>query len=138
MICTKVLQKPFVMLFLNFEFLELNHKDLLSAYDCRILSEIGDKLIEILPEGKIANKYKYQWNSSTDIWATSAIVSDIRRYMDVDTQNMLYQFRSDFYKDCVDLDAEVAKYIKVFKPMVDALYENHLSKIKIISEGINA
>lgn len=57
--------------------------------------------------------------------------------MDYDNKNDLVQFKRDFFKD-LSLDEEVALYIKVFQPLVDKLYQNHLEKMKIISEAINA
>ena len=66
-----------------------------------------------------------------------SILSNIITYMDYDIKSDLTQFKRDFFKD-LSLEEEVTLYIKVFQPLVDKLYQNHLEKMKIISEAINA
>ena len=137
MINTDILTKPFVMLYLNLDLQSLINDDLLTERNYNILSSIGDKIIEIMPSGKISDLYKEKYHNSDRFWNRQSILSNIITYMDYDIKNDLNQFKRDFFKD-LSLDDEVALYIKVFGPLVDELYKNHLEKIKIISEAINA
>lgn len=137
MINVEILTKPFVMLYLNLDLQSLINDDLITEHNYNILSSIGDKIIEIIPSGKISNLYKEKYHNSDRFWNRQSILSNIITYMDYDIKNDLTQFKRDFFKD-LSLDEEVALYIKVFQPLVDNLYQNHLEKMKIISEAINA
>lgn len=134
---TQVLNKPFVMIYLNLDLQSLIQNDLISWSQHNILSQIGDKIIEIMPDGKISNLYKEKYHQGDNFWNRQSILSNINSYMEYDTRNELNQFKRDFYKD-LSVDEEVALYIKVFEPMVNKLYNNHLEKLRIISEAFNA
>lgn len=137
MINAEILTKPFIMLYLNLDLQSLINDDLISEHNYNILSSIGDKIVEIMPSGKISNLYKEKYHNSDRFWNRQSILSNIITYMDYDIKSDLTQFKRDFFKD-LSLDEEVALYIKVFQPLVDKLYQNHLEKMKIISEAINA
>lgn len=137
MIDTTVLSKPFVMIYLNLELQSLIYNDLLSEHDYNILSEIGDKIIEIMPGGKIANLYKEKYHNSDKFWTRESIKNDIWSHTDYDTQYEVTHFKKSFYAD-LSVDEEVKKYIEVFKPLVDKLHKQHLKNLKIISEAMNA
>lgn len=137
MINAEILTKPFIMLYLNLDLQSLINDDLISAHNYNILSSIGDKIVEIMPSGKISNLYKEKYHNSDRFWNRQSILSNIITYMDYDIKSDLTQFKRDFFKD-LSLEEEVALYIKVFQPLVDKLYQNHLEKMKIISEAINA
>lgn len=137
MINTNILNKPFIMLYLNLDLQSLIREDLISEHNYNILSEIGDKIVEMMPDGKISNLYKEKYKNSDRFWNRQSILSNIITHMDYDIKNDLSQFKQDFCKD-LSIDEEVALYIKVFGPMINLLYENHLEKIKIISEVMNA
>lgn len=137
MINAEILTKPFIMLYLNLDLQSLINDDLISEHNYNILSSIGDKIVEIMPGGKISNLYKEKYHNSDRFWNRQSILSNIITYMDYDIKSDLTQFKRDFFKD-LSLEEEVALYIKVFQPLVDKLYQNHLEKMKIISEAINA
>lgn len=137
MINAEILTKPFIMLYLNLDLQSLINDDLISEHNYNILSSIGDKIVEIMPSGKISNLYKTKYHNSDRFWNRQSILANIINYMDYDIQNDLVQFKRDFFKD-LSVDKEVELYIKVFQPLVDKLYQNHLEKMKIISEAINA
>jgi hypothetical protein len=137
MINAEILTKPFIMLYLNLDLQSLINDDLISEHNYNILSSIGDKIVEIMPSGKISNLYKEKYHNSDRFWNRQSILSNIITYMDYDIKSDLTQFKRDFFKD-LSLEEEVALYIKVFQPLVDKLYQNHLEKMKIISEAINA
>lgn len=137
MINAEILTKPFIMLYLNLDLQSLINDDLISEHNYNILSSIGDKIVEIMPSGKISNLYKEKYHNSDRFWNRQSILSNIITYMDYDIKSGLTQFKRDFFKD-LSLEEEVALYIKVFQPLVDKLYQNHLEKMKIISEAINA
>ena len=137
MINAEILTKPFIMLYLNLDLQSLINDDLISEHNYNILFSIGDKIVEIMPSGKISNLYKEKYHNSDRFWNRQSILSNIITYMDYDIKSDLTQFKRDFFKD-LSLDEEVALYIKVFQPLVDKLYQNHLEKMKIISEAINA
>lgn len=137
MINTQVLNKPFVMLYLNLDLQSLIQNDLISWSQHNILSDIGSKIIEIMPEGKISGLYKEKYHNGDNFWNRQSILSNINSYMEFDTRNELNQFNRDFYKD-LSVDEQVTLYIKVFEPMVNKLYNNHLEKLRIISEAFNA
>lgn len=137
MINAEILTKPFIMLYLNLDLQSLINDDLISEHNYNILSSIGDKIVEIMPSGKISNLYKEKYHNSDRFWNRQSILSNIITHMDYDIKSDLTQFKRDFFKD-LSLEEEVALYIKVFQPLVDKLYQNHLEKMKIISEAINA
>lgn len=137
MINADILSKPFVMLYLNLDLQSLINDDLITENNYNILSSIGDKIVEIMPSGKISNLYKTKYHNSDRFWNRQSILSNIITYMDYNIRNDLVQFKRDFFKD-LSVDKEVELYIKVFQPLVDKLYQNHLEKMKIISEVINA
>ena len=137
MINAEILTKPFIMLYLNLDLQSLINDYLISEHNYNILSSIGDKIVEIMPSGKISNLYKEKYHNSDRFWNRQSILSNIITYMDYDIKSDLTQFKRDFFKD-LSLEEEVALYIKVFQPLVDKLYQNHLEKMKIISEAINA
>lgn len=137
MINAEILTKPFIMLYLNLDLQSLINDDLISEHNYNILSSIGDKIVEIMPSGKISNLYKEKYHNSDRFWNRQSILSNIITYMDYDIKSDLTQFKRDFFKD-LSLEEEVTLYIKVFQPLVDKLYQNHLEKMKIISEAINA
>ena len=137
MINAEILTKPFIMLYLNLDLQSLINDDLISEHNYNILSSIGDKIVEIMPGGKISNLYKEKYHNSDRFWNRQSILSNIITYMDYDIKSDLTQFKRDFFKD-LSLEEEVALYIKVFQPLVDKLYQNHLEKMKIISDAINA
>ncbi len=137
MINAEILTKPFIMLYLNLDLQSLINDDLISEHNYNILSSIGDKIVEIMPSGKISNLYKEKYHNSDRFWNRQSILSNIITYMDYDIKSDLTQFKRDFFKD-LSLEEEVALYIKVFQPLVDKLYQNYLEKMKIISEAINA
>ena len=137
MINAEILTKPFIMLYLNLDLQSLINDDLISEHNYNILSSIGDKIVEIMPSGKISNLYKEKYHNSDRFWNRQSILSNIITYMDYDIKSDLTQFKRDFFKD-LSLEEEVALYIKVFQPLVDKLCQNYLEKMKIISEAINA
>ena len=125
MINAEILTKPFIMLYLNLDLQSLINDDLISEHNYNILSSIGDKIVEIMPSGKISNLYKEKYHNSDRFWNRQSILSNIITYMDYDIKSDLTQFKRDFFKD-LSVDEEVALYIKVFQPLVDKLYQNHL------------
>ena len=64
MINAEILTKPFIMLYLNLDLQSLINDDLISEHNYNILSSIGDKIVEIMPSGKISNLYKEKYHNS--------------------------------------------------------------------------
>lgn len=127
-----LLFKPFMMLYINlrYENLIYQSEDMLSQSDYSKLSVISEKLVDMLPDGKIANHYKKMYCDGKSV----EIQQDYERYIfGKDEAEMFYQFRKSFTNNQIlTLDQQIQKHIKVFGDLVDGLYALHLQQKELI------
>ena len=119
MINAEILTKPFIMLYLNLDLQSLINDDLISEHNYNILSSIGDKIVEIMPSGKISNLYKEKYHNSDRFWNRQSILSNIITYMDYDIKSDLTQFKRDF--------------LRIYHWMKKSLYTLKSSKLLLIN-----
>lgn len=131
----EILQRPFAMLYLNLELQQLIFNDLISEGNYYILDKVATKIIEMQPQGKLADRYKDRYNNG-NTYNIVSLFNEVKRYTDYEDLKGLIQFRDVFYDD-LSIDEQVEKYIRVFVPIVDKLYALHEEKMKIFSEGFD-
>lgn len=133
-----ILNQPFVLLYLNLNIQALNIADeYLSVGEFKALDAISDKLIEMLPPGKVANMYKDKYHNKTKgPWSRHGILTDIFRHMDYEVKIAVEKFEDQLF-GTLTLDNHAQKYIDVFTPIVDALYKNYKEKMEILNGVLN-